>query len=91
MDEPQAVRWNIRVSKETDTILRTFLGDEAMKKDGLSRFIEEAVRWRVFSKTVRRIKANNAGAGLDELQSLVDHAVAEVRAERRPKEPARRS
>ena len=53
MDE-QAVRWNIKVSKETDLILRTFLGSQGMKKGDLSKFIEEAVRWRVFNKTVPR-------------------------------------
>ena len=45
--EEQAVRWNIKVSKETDLTLRTFLGSQGMKKGDLSKFIEEAVRWRV--------------------------------------------
>jgi hypothetical protein len=54
-----------------------------MKKGDLSKFIEEAVRWRVFQKTVEDIKARNADSDPDEIQRIVDEAVAEVRAERR--------
>ena len=50
--QEQPVRWNIKVSKETDLSLRTFLGAQGMKKGGLSKFIEDAVRWRVFHRTV---------------------------------------
>ena len=56
----EAVRWNIKVSKETDLTLRTFLGSRGMKKGDLSKFIEEAVRWRVFHGTVQDIKSRNA-------------------------------
>jgi hypothetical protein len=40
----EAVRWNIKVSRETDLALRTFLGAHGMKKGDLSKFIEQAVR-----------------------------------------------
>jgi hypothetical protein len=83
--QEQAVRWNIKVSKETDLSLRTFLGAQGMKKGDLSKFIEDAVRWRVFHRTVQDIKARNANTGPDELQRIVDDAVREVRAERRTK------
>ena len=79
----KAVRWNIKVSKETDLTLRTFLGAHGMKKGDLSKFIEEAVRWRVFHRTVQDIKTRNAKTDPGELQRLVDDAVREVRAERR--------
>ena len=81
----EAVRWNIKVSKETDLTLRTFLGSQGMKKGDLSKFIEQAVRAHVFHRTVQDIKARNAGADPDELQSLIDKTVREVRAERRAK------
>jgi hypothetical protein len=81
----EAVRWNIKVSKETDLTLRTFLGTRGMKKGDLSKFIEEAVRWRVFHRTVQDIKARNADTDPEELQALIDEAVQEVRAEKRPK------
>jgi hypothetical protein len=80
-----AVRWNIKVSKETDLTLRTFLGSHAMKKGELSKFIEEAVRRHVFHRTVQDIKERNADTDPEELQRLIDDAVREVRAQRRSK------
>jgi hypothetical protein len=81
----EAVRWNIKVSKETDLTLRTFLGSQGMKKGDLSKFIEQAVRAHVFHRTVQDIKARNADTDPDEMQALIDDAVREVRAERRAK------
>ena len=78
----EAVRWNIKVSKETDLTLRTFLGARGAKKGDLSKFIEEAVRWRVFHRTVQDIRERNADADPDELQRIIDDAMGEVRAER---------
>ena len=88
--QKEAVRWNIKVSKETDLTLRTFLGSHGMKKGDLSKFIEQAVRAHVFHRTVEDMKARNAGSDPDEMQALIDDAVREVRAERRAKrEPDR--
>jgi len=84
-ESKEAVRWNIKVSKETDLTLRTYLGSRGMKKGDLSKFIEEAVRWRIFNRTVQQIKARNAGADPDELQALVDAALREVRTQRSTK------
>lgn len=84
----EAVRWNIKVSKEADLTLRTFLGSQGVKKGDLSKFIEEAVRWHVFHRTVQDIKARNAHTDPDELQGLIDDAAREVRAERRAKRKA---
>jgi len=81
----EAIRWNIKVSKETDLALRTFLGSHGMKKGDLSKFIEQAVRAHVFHRTVQDIKSRSAGADPDELQALIDDTVREVRAERRAK------
>src|SRR5271154_5981869 len=86
--EEEAVRWNIKVSKETDLTLRTFLGAQGAKKGDLSKFIEEAVRWRVFHRTVQSIKASNADTNRDELQRIIDEAVREVRSERSRKKKA---
>ena len=83
--EEQAVRWNIKVSKDTDLTLHTFLGSQGMKKGDLSRFIEDAVRWRVLQRTIQDIRERNADADPDEIQRTVDEAVSEVRAERRTK------
>jgi hypothetical protein len=83
--QQEAVRWNIKVSKEIDLTLRTFLGSHGMKKGDLSKFIEQAVRSHVFHRTVQDIKAQNAGTDPDEMQALIDSTVREVRAERRAK------
>jgi hypothetical protein len=84
----EMVRWNLKVSKETDLALRTYLGSHGMKKGALSKFIEDAVRWRVFHQTVQEMKARNADTDPDELQSLIDQTVREVRAEKRVKAKA---
>lgn len=47
--------------------------------------MEEAFRWHVFHRTVQDIKTRNADTDPNELQSLIDDAVREVRAERRAK------
>jgi Ribbon-helix-helix domain len=83
MIREETARWNLKVSKEIDLVVRTYLGSQGMKKGDLSKFIEEAVRWRVFNRTVQDIKARNAGVDPDHLQELVDEALAEVRADRR--------
>lgn len=84
----EAVRWNLKVSKEIDLTLRTYLGARGMKKGDLSKFIEEAVRWRILHRTVQDIQSRNANADPDELQAIIDGAVREVRAERRAKRKA---
>jgi hypothetical protein len=83
----EAVRWNIKVSKETGSTLRSFLGSQGTKRGALSRSIEEAVRWRVFDRTVQGIERRNADTDPDELQKLLDDTVREVRAERRAESP----
>jgi hypothetical protein len=40
------VRWTVKVSRETDTALRSYLAQRGMKKGDISKFVEEAVRWR---------------------------------------------
>ena len=84
--EEEAVRWSIKVSKDTDLNLRTFLGARGAKKGDLSKSIEEAVRRRVLQCIIQDIRARNADADPDEIQRIVDEAVSEVRAERRAKE-----
>ena len=36
--EEEAVRWSVKVSKDTDLTLRTFLGAQGMKEGDLSEF-----------------------------------------------------
>ncbi len=74
-----AVRWNVRVSKETDRALRALLDSQGIKKGGFSKFVEDAVRWRVLQGTIEDIRSRNASADPDEIQRIVDDAVREVR------------
>jgi hypothetical protein len=69
------IRWNIKVSKETDLALRALLGSKGIKMGGRSKFIEDAVRIQVFHHTVRDIKTRNADSDPEELQAIIDEAV----------------
>ena len=80
MDE--AIRWTVKVSKDIDISVRTFLAQRGGKKGDLSKFIEDAVRWRIFERTVAETKARNANVPLRDIESAVDEALAAVRAER---------
>ncbi|MFO1468090.1 MAG: ribbon-helix-helix domain-containing protein [Steroidobacteraceae bacterium] len=80
MDQP--VRWTVRVSKDTDVAVRMLLAQRGLKKGDLARFIEEAVRWRVFDETLRETRARNAHIPAEEMESAIDEALAAVRAER---------
>ena len=81
MREPETTRLTITWSKEADFALRTFLGAQGMKKGDISKFIEEAVRWRIFHQTVRDARAAFADVPPAELQKMIDETVEEVRAE----------
>lgn len=81
-----SVRWSLVVSKATDIALRTFLAQQGMRKGDLSKFVEEAVRWRVLERVVAETKAKNARAPAKKLAAAIDEAVHAVRAEHfRPK------
>jgi hypothetical protein len=82
MPSPELTRLTISWTKETDLALRSYLGSHGMKKGDLSRFIEDAVRWRLFDQTVTAIKARNADTNPDMLMELIDTAVRDVRRER---------
>lgn len=79
----EAIRWTITVSPETDLSLRGFLGAQGMKKGDLSKFVEDAVRWRMLDRTVQVVKERNQDISPEMLEAMIDDAVREVRAERR--------
>ncbi len=80
MDEP--VWWTLRVSKDTDVAVRTFLAQRGMKKRELAKFVEEAVRWRVLDQTVAQTKARNAKAPAAQIEAAIDETLQSVRAVR---------
>ena len=75
----EAIRWTIKVSKETDLLLRALLGAQGMKSGDLSKFVEDAVRWRMFDRRVQALKDRNQNIPAAELQAAIDEAVRETR------------
>jgi hypothetical protein len=51
-----------------------------MKKGDLSKFIEDAVKWRVFDQTLAEVRGKFADMPPDQLDSLIADAVAAARA-----------
>lgn len=84
MSSEETTRLTVTVSRETDLALRAYLGAQGMRKGDLSKFIEDAVRWRMFDQAVQGVKARNAAVDPEELQSAIDEACAAVRSEMWP-------
>ncbi|MGD0960599.1 MAG: ribbon-helix-helix domain-containing protein [Methylomonas sp.] len=78
-------RWTVTVSKNTDIAIRTLLAQRGLKKGDLSKFIEEAVRWRIFDQTLSEARAGFADLDAAVAQDLINEATAAVRHEGRQK------
>jgi hypothetical protein len=76
-------RWTISVPKETDIALRCFLAERGMKKGDISKFIVDAVKWRVFEQTAAEAKNKFADMTGGELEDLLNEASEAVRSEMR--------
>jgi hypothetical protein len=90
MPETELTRLTIVWSKDTDLALRSYLGAQGLKKGALSKFVEEAVKWRLFDQTVVQVRAAFTGVPPRELDTMIDEAIASVRKEKR-REHKRRS
>lgn len=75
----EMTRWTVSVSKDTDIAVRSFLAQRGLKKGDLSKFIEEAVKWRVLEQTIAEARSKFADLPTDDLQALVDEATTGVR------------
>lgn len=75
----ESVRWTVMVDKTTDRDLRTFLAQQGTKKGDLSKFVEEAVKWRLFDLNLAEFRKGFADMTADEVQDLVDEAVGWAR------------
>ena len=73
------IRWTVKVSPETDRSLRSYLGQHGMGKGDLSKFIERAVQKEILIQTAADVKQRNLDLTGDQLQVLIDEAVAAVR------------
>jgi hypothetical protein len=76
-------RWNLAITRETDIAVRSFLARSGFKKGDLSKFVEEAVRWRVFDRTLEEARQGFHGLAQDEAETLLDEALTGIRAELR--------
>jgi hypothetical protein len=79
MSSELTTRWTVTVSKETDIAVRSFLAQRGLKKGDLSKFIEEAVKWRVFEQTLAEVRANFADLPAEELAGLIEEATDAAR------------
>jgi len=75
----ERIRWSLVISKETDMSLRTYLGRHGMRKGDLSKFVEDAVHWRVLDLAVAEAKAANADVPPAEIEAAISEAVQAVR------------
>ncbi len=80
-------RWTVSVSRDTDIAVRSFLAQRGMKKGDLSKFIEDAVKWRVLDQTMAEARAGFADMPSDKVEALADEAVAAVRQARKAPTP----
>jgi hypothetical protein len=79
MTADNTTRWTVKVSKDTDIAVRSLLAQRGLKKGDLSKFIEDAVRWRVFDQTLIETRAGFADLAPEALQDLIDEATEAVR------------
>lgn len=72
ISESATTRLTITWSKQADLALRSYLGSQGMRKGDISKFIEEAVRWRIFHQTIQQAREAFADIPPDELQKMID-------------------
>ncbi len=85
MSANNMTRWTVSVSKDTDISVRSFLAQRGLKKGDLSKFIEEAVKWRVLDRTMAEARDSFADMPPDELETMIDEAVVAARKGHSPK------
>ncbi len=72
-------RWTVSVSRETDITVRSFLAQRGLKKGDLSKFIVEAVKWRVLDQTMAEARGKFGDMPPEALETLIDEAVIATR------------
>lgn len=78
----QSIRWSVKVSKDTDIAVRSYLAQHNMRKGDLSKFIERAVQKEVFLCTVAEVHERNKDVPPKKIELAIDEALAEIRAEK---------
>jgi hypothetical protein len=85
MSSDTTTRWTVSVSKNTDITVRSFLAQRGMKKGDLSKFIEDAVKWRVLDQTMAEARGKFSDLPPEALESMIDEAVTTTRQANAPK------
>ena len=85
MSSDTTTRWTVSVSKDTDIAVRSFLAQRGMKKGDLSKFIEDAVKWRVLDQTMAEARGKFSDLPPEALESMIDEAVTTTRQANAPK------
>lgn len=62
-----------------DRELRAHLAERGMEREAISSFVEEAVREKLFRVSVEEVKERNADYPPEEVEAVVEEAVAHVR------------
>ena len=81
MPDPQITRLTICWSRDTDLALRSYLGSRGLKKGAISKFVEDAVKWSLFSQAVGEARQAFASVPVGELEEMIDEAVKSVRSQ----------
>lgn len=79
MARTELTRLTITWSKNTDLALRSYVAAQRLKKGALSKFVEDAVKWRLFGHTVNEVRDAFADLRANHLNNIIDEAVASVR------------
>lgn len=85
MPADNTTRWTVSVSKDTDIAVRSFLARRGLKKGDLSKFIEEAVKWRVLDQTMAEARSKFAAMPSEAVESVIGEAVTATRKANAPK------
>lgn len=75
----EITRWTVNVDSRTDIDLRTYLAQRGMKKGDLSKFIEDAVKWRLLDLTITEAREAFADTDTAELDALINEAIDAAR------------
>ena len=73
---------SVQISDETDKALKVFLAEQHGTSDDLSAFVEDAVRERLFTETVRKVKEQNTQYDPREITATIEEAVEWARGHR---------
>lgn len=75
----EIARWTIRISKTTDSAVRSHLKERGRKRGDLSDLVERAVRREMLRDTIGEVREKNAGKSARSVARAVEDAVASVR------------